>query len=113
MPTITDGAPLAPFPFNSLLAILDKDGNDTGSRCYYVGLSADRNNRLTGEAHVSLCDRDTLKRSASNINLPIYILRLASTLPSPRGRGVGGEGRMSADIKPIPSPASAVEAGRG
>lgn len=99
MPTITDGAPLAPFPFNALLAILDQDGHDTGSRCHYVGLSADRDGHLTGEAHVTLCDRKTFNRTGG-LNLPIYRLCLVSKLPSPNGRGAGGEGRMSADIQP-------------
>lgn len=77
MPTIQDGQPVAPFKFNSLLAIIDADGNDTGSRCRYIGLSADIEGRLTGEAHVNLLDRKTFDR-AGNVNIPIYRLRLAS-----------------------------------
>lgn len=79
MPTITNGAPLAPFRFNALLAIVDSDGRDTGTRCRYVGLSADRDGRLTGEAHVTLCDRTTKER-AGNINIAIHLLRLADQL---------------------------------
>lgn len=77
MPTIPDGQPVAPFRFNSLLAIVDADGNDTGTRCRYVGLSADAAGRLTGEAHVNLMDRKTFDRTGG-INIPIYRLRLAS-----------------------------------
>jgi hypothetical protein len=100
MPTITDGAPLAPFPFNALLAILDEQAQDTGSRCRYVGLSADRDGHLTGEAHVTLCDRKTFDRTGG-INLPIYRLCLVSSLPRrplPLGEG-RGEGHMSADMQ--------------
>lgn len=94
MPIILDlnDTSLPPFRFNSLLAILDASGNDTGARCYYVGLTGDGQGHLTGEAHVSLCDRRTLKRTPSNVNLPIHILRLASDLPSPVRKNGGGVG---------------------
>ena len=96
MPVLDLNGPINPFPFNSLLAVIDADGHDTGSRCYYVGLTGDADGHLTGEAHVSLCERKTLKRTPSNVNLPIYRLRLASDLPrlSPRTLGEGqGEGQ--------------------
>ncbi len=80
MPVITDGAPLAPFRLNSLLAIVDSNGHDTGTRCRYVGLSADRDGHLTGEAHVTLIDRRTKDRTPSNVNIAIYLLRLASEI---------------------------------
>lgn len=94
MPTILDlnDTPLPPFRFNALLAIVDADGHDTGSRCYFVGLTGDAAGHLTGEAHVSLCDRKTFKRTASNVNLPVHILRLASDLPSHVRRNGGGAG---------------------
>lgn len=74
--TLTEAQPLAPFRFNALLKIVDEDGLDTGSRCRYVGLTGDKDGRLTGEAHVTLLDRK-LSRVQGNINIAIHLLRPA------------------------------------
>lgn len=73
---VIDAEPVAPFRFNTLLKIIDDQGNDTGSRCRYVGLTGDRDGHLTGEAHVTLLDRKHFGR-VGNINIAIHLLRPA------------------------------------
>jgi hypothetical protein len=71
------------FLFHDPVIIVDSAGADTGTRGLFIGMAVDKDDKPTGEAHITLTKRNG-ERSQGNVNIDLKFVRRANGKDKPQ-----------------------------